>query len=577
MKAFFRSVALWIKLAATCVLLLQPTPTRLPGLVAGIACMLCLPFAVALTWLAAASVPQRRIWLWPFWTVTVAGWSAVALLLGGRIAADTGADDRQVLLFGILAAAVVAVWLIMRTNRLVLWQALPNASSGLAVVAVVAGVWFWRYESKTAAIAAQAEARWAAIGLPMGEFEATLAPIPENSGSAVARQVFREVLNQRFYKPGTDAAVVEPLIPPSADASSLVTRASRIISAKLPPRDKLDVSSLPLDSLEPYAPTLEKTYRLIVAADAPLWACNPQDGPRIDVPNLLGIRMFSQLASAESLRRLAAGDEDGASLPLKACEKLGTHLESNPTLIALMLHVSVDSMLVSRQAWLPGGDVNFDSVGRDAARWRDSLVRSLQWDAWMMLHRAPDVANAYAGQAIFSEDEDDWGILRNLPEWTRPFVAEVYVQRQCGIGALHHAEHAAICRAPRTRALRDLGARMHDRVSSSDPTICDVNVSRVTKRIHASLLLREQVNLIRTARARLAAGLPVESRDSAVLRRARWELTADSERNAVSIRLSHAPKWVYDGDVTGPEFWVLPLDGSMPWEFGAREKTLASR
>jgi len=167
-------------------------------------------------------------------------------------------------------------------------------------------------------------------------------------------------------------------------------------------------------------------------------------------------------------------------------------------------------------------------------------------------------------------------LLKWLPEWTRPYALEMYIQRECAVGALHNAEHAAICRAPRTRALRDLGTRLHDRVSSIDPTICEVNISRVTKRIHAMLLLREQVSLVRTARERLAAGQPIESRSSAVLPRATWEVTADATQKAVSIRLINGPKWVYEGDVAGPDFWVLPLDGSVPWQFRTAAKATAS-
>jgi hypothetical protein len=328
---------------------------------------------------------------------------------------------------------------------------------------------------------------------------------------------FHEILSQRFYKPGTGGAILERVVAPSKEASSLVSLACNVISAKLPPSDDVDLSQLPVAPLEAHASSLEENYLRILDSEAPVWACNPLAGPRIDVPNFLGLRMFSQLASAESLRRLAAGDEEGAKLPLEACEKLGTHLESNPTLVALMIHVAVDALLTSREARLSGTDGDFQTIGRDAARWRDALVRSLQWDAWVMLYRPDDVTHEYADNGHFGSDD---GILQHLPSWTRPFAGEIYIHRQCVMGALHNAEHAAVCRSPRTRTLSDLGAMLHERISSKNPTICEINVTRVTRRIHATLLLREQVNLIRTARERLALGESVESRDSAVLPRA---------------------------------------------------------
>ena len=575
MSAFYRSLVLWATLAAAMKLLLQPT--QMPAVVAGAGYLLCLPVAVALTWLAATVLPKSWFWRWPFWTLTVAGWLVTGLLLAGRIAAGPNSDDWQVLTFAALGSGVVALWLMARTRRSVLSEALQGLLPGVAIVVVLAGALSWAYQVRTRSLAAEAEARWAEIGLPMSEFQKTLTPIAENSGSQVVRQAFREILSQRFYKPGTGAAILEPVIPRPNAAVNLVAGARNIISVKLPPSDDLDVSKLPVDTIEPHAADLEETYRQILAAEPPKWACDPRDGARIDVPNFLAVRMFSQVASAESLRRLVAGDEDGAALPLETCEKLGTHLESNPTLVALMIHVTVDSLVASQEVRLAGADVDFETIGRDAAHWRESLVRSLQWDAWMMLHRTEDVAHDYVGDSAFNEDGEDWGILRSLPEWTRPFAAEVYMQRQCAVGALHNAEHAAICRSPRTRALRDLGARLHERVSSRDPSICDLNVSRVAKRIHATLLLREQVNLIRDSRARLMAGQNVESHNSAVLPRARWELTADPVEHTLSIRLTKAPKWVYEGEVAGADFWVLPLDGSVPWQFRAPEKTMAAR
>jgi hypothetical protein len=84
--------------------------------------------------------------------------------------------------------------------------------------------------------------------------------------------------------------------------------------------------------------------------------------------------------------------------------------------------------------------------------------------------------------------------------------------------------------------------RLHETVSTANPSAMDVNFVRASMRIHAMLLLREQTELIRNARASLAAGRPVESHDSAVLPGLRWELTADAEKNTVATRLAGAPR-----------------------------------
>jgi hypothetical protein len=85
--------------------------------------------------------------------------------------------------------------------------------------------------------------------------------------------------------------------------------------------------------------------------------------------------------------------------------------------------------------------------------------------------------------------------------------------------------------------------------------------------MYATLLLREQSELIRIARARMAAGQPVESHDSTVIPGARWEVSANVEQATVTTRLNGAPAWILTNEVTGKDFWCLPLDGSVAWQF----------
>jgi len=574
MNALLRSVALWATLAATAWLLVE-SETSAIGIMAGVFRLLSLTVAVILTWGAVAALSPSRFWRLSFWVVTVAGWLAVGLLVAGRFQGQAHFDDRQLLALATLCALLVAIWLALRTKGAPIRCALEDAIAGSVIVALVAGVFCWLYEAKTDSLTARAEMRWTEIGLPMSEFESSLAPVSENSGTRVVRQAFREILAQGFYKHGTAAAIGERVIPRSGEASNLVTHACDIISAKLPPSDDLDLSNLPVSSLESHADELEDIYRQILAAETPVWACNPLQGPGISVPNFLGIRMFSQLASAESLRRLASADEEGAARALAACEKLGANLERNPSVVALMIHVAVDALVATRQARLPASDDRLETIARDAARWRDSLVRSLQWESWLMLRRAGEVAHEYAASETQDRAEQTrW--FRYLPESIRPFTEEIYMRRQCAIGAFNDAEHAAICRSPRIRTLPDFGAGLHEAVSQKNPSICELNVSRAVMRIHATLLLREQAELIRNARARLAAGEQVSSRDSAILPGAYWECTADPLKRTVSLRLHNAPNWIYEGGVTGDGFWLLPLDGSVAWQFRVRPKSTAA-
>jgi hypothetical protein len=130
--------------------------------------------------------------------------------------------------------------------------------------------------------------------------------------------------------------------------------------------------------------------------------------------------------------------------------------------------------------------------------------------------------------------------------------------------------------SPATLALPDLGTSLHDAVSEANPSMWDANAVRCAMRINATLLLREQTELLRDARARLAAGQSVESYDSLVLPGVRWELIADVGKHTVATRLVGAPEWITKNAVTRPDFWVLPLDGSVAWQFRIPART-ASR
>jgi hypothetical protein len=143
--------------------------------------------------------------------------------------------------------------------------------------------------------------------------------------------------------------------------------------------------------------------------------------------------------------------------------------------------------------------------------------------------------------------------------------------------AWNDAEFAAIQQSPATLDLPDLGESMHHAVSKTRPCTMECNALRAAMRIEATLLLREQTVLIREARSRVAAGLPLEPRDSVVLPHVGWELTFDPEKYGVRTRLVNAPWWITRNSEEVPaEFWTIPLDGSVAWQFH-RPKNTTSR
>ncbi|MEP6673118.1 MAG: hypothetical protein ABJF10_28440 [Chthoniobacter sp.] len=562
MKALFRALPLWLLLGSLAWLLATAWDADMtqPLTIGG---LFVLPsLAVWLTAKTAAKLPVRWAWRVAFWALTISGWATLLVIAQGR--AESHPSEWRNLLLGFGLAGCTALWLPVGMRSLLTWRTIGEATAVAATIAFSSGVFLWSYEAGTHSFAAQAEARWTEIGLPMMELEKTFVLGRENDGSEVVRQVFRERVGSHFYKEGTRAAEREPVITRSEEVEQAIKRAIDIQSAILPPSDDFELPPKSVAGFEPLGPVLEADYRRILAAAPPAWASDPRDGWSINVPNFLAIRQFSQITAAEAVRRLSVGDQEGAARALAAGLHLREGLRQNPTLVSLMLDVAVDSLLSAKKVRLPAEEDGLQSIAQDAISLRAELLKRLQLEGWLCL-RFPD-------QFVENEPTAHFQI-RCLPKWARQALARPWVRRQCALAALNGAEQAVIRKSPATLSLPDLGESLHEVVSEAHPSVMEFNITRAALRIHATLLLREQTELIRDARARLAAGRPVESRDSVVLPHLRWELTADAEKGTVRTRLVGAPEWIVKNEVTGPDFWVLPLDGSVAWQFHLPSRT----
>ena len=213
--------------------------------------------------------------------------------------------------------------------------------------------------------------------------------------------------------------------------------------------------------------------------------------------------MFSQLVAADARRRLFAGDEEGAARAVAAGLRVREGLRHNPTLVSLMMDVAVGGLLAPQQVRLSASQDGLQSLARDVTSLRIELLNRLQIEAWACLHFAQEIA-----------EDGETAVPPNanfLPQWAKRIVKGRLAHRQCAVAALNGAEHAAILKSPATLILPDFGMSLYEAVSDANPSTMDLNSCRAAMRIHATLLLREQTELIRDARARIAAGHPVES------------------------------------------------------------------
>lgn len=518
----------------------------------GVAMTLIPAFCMWLTITAEPLLPQR----WPgrllFWLGTVAGWFVVAVMMQGR--AELGSAERAAVLFGAGVTVLTAAWLLFKLRPFPGWRLLGEITIVAVGWAAICGAIFLFDEAKTRELRKRGEARWTEIGLPMAEFEKTLVAGRENAGSEVLRQILREQVGMRYYKTGTRLGAAEPAIEPSEETKAFLKNAVQVLSAPLPPADDVDLSLQPVAAIQPLGARLDEDYRRILAAEPPTWASDPHEGFAISVPNFLAIRQFAQLIGADANRRLSEGDQDGAARALAAGQRMNATLRQNPTLVSLMIHVAVEALLAAKQVRLPAEEGALPAIAHDAVEMRAEFLRRVQLESWVALR--------------FVEETGEPEVAGNsLPRWLARIKGRAWRRHEMAMAALNGAEHAAIHQDPATLSLPDLGVGRHEAVSEAYPTVMEFNVSRAMMRLTATLLLREQVELIRLARASLATGAPLRPYQSVAVPSAHWEVTIDREKATASTRLVSIPEWVAKNEVTPGEFWSLPLDGSGTWQF----------
>lgn len=533
-----------------------------PLLTTGIATAVIPAFCMWLTMTAVPLLPRHWLGRLAFWLGTVAVWLWLVVVIRAR--AEFDPIERAVLLFSGGVTLLIVAWLSFRVRPFPVWRIVGEIAVVCAIYGVIAGAALYSYNAGTRALGRRAEARWAEIGLPLNEFEKTLGPGQENAGSEVLRQVLREQVYAHFYKDGTRAGKREPAIVQPQERRQLFLKIAQMADATQPPSDEVKLSAQSAALTEPLGPSLDADYRRILAAEPATWASNPHDGYFIDVPNFIGIRHLAQLAAADATRRFSEGDQEGAARALSAGLHMSAGLRQNPTLVSLMIYVAVDALIASKRVHLPAEEGGLQAVAKDATDLQSEFLKRLQLEGWLCLHS--DVA---FGNPVTPPTPG--------PRWLTQIYDDAQFQRQTMMAALNGAEHAAILKDPATRSLPDLGESRYEAVSEAHPTYMEFNASRAMMRITASLLLREQAELIRLARTRLATGTPMEPYQSAVIPVARWELVIDPEKATVSTRLVGTPDWILKNEVTKSDFWCLPLDGSVAWQFHRPVQAVSNR
>jgi hypothetical protein len=214
---------------------------------------------------------------------------------------------------------------------------------------------------------------------------------------------------------------------------------------------------------------------------------------------------------------------------------------------------------------IPGPGDSFGQIAAELAAAREQMVRTFQIEAWAIESIAPQAVGLI--QPV--------GDSREQPTWAHQFVSNLYFVRQCRQTQMSYALRTRNFLDPAMQQTPDRALRQMDEYESAHPSFA-ANTLRSAMRLESVFLLREQVEIIREARERLAAGLPAESQVSVTFPACRWEVSTDLEKRSVTTRLVNAPDWVVKNAVTAPDFWVLPIDGSVAWQFRSNAGTTAA-
>ena len=107
----------------------------------------------------------------------------------------------------------------------------------------------------------------------------------------------------------------------------------------------------------------------------------------------------------------------------------------------------------------------------------------------------------------------------------------------------------------------------------------NINFSRSWQRTNVTIILDEQIELIRQARSWLNAeptATPTEI-ESVAIPGSSWKIALDREQRTLELTLLNAPAWVTTSNVLGEGFYPMPLDGTVSWKFGPQVKAVITQ
>lgn len=414
----------------------------------------------------------------------------------------------------------------------------------------------------------KAEQRWAAIGRPMAEFEKRLDPVAENDSLRALTQDLKPFGIKSLYK-----AREPEQNPNSINVPKQVTDV--IDPSKSPRADEVDVAGRDLSYLDQHASDLDRLYQGLLQREPPVWSFVPQDGMTLRVPSYLAAHYMSQLMWVDALRKLDRGNQKEAADAVAAGLKMTSNIGKQPILLSQMIRVAIDGLYAQLIARLPEDPEALKNFSSEVQAKREMWRASVQTEVWAIM-RVVDYANS-------KPEEFNTFYANSSPlQKVRISLAQSVLKADCNLLVMAGADQIRVTEEVGDFAASDLGVeKMNEIYSRYAPvlTACHSfsdmfrpNWSRSWVRLNATLLLREQAEMIRFARAQMQSGKSgkLAELESVVIPGAKWQVSSDANTDSVSLKLTPTPAWTLNPEVIGENFFLLPLDGSKSWKVRPR-------
>jgi hypothetical protein len=435
-------------------------------------------------------------------------------------------------------------------------------------VVTLGPLFFWWTKVHIAQVRQAGEARWSAIGRPMPEFEKRLQRVNENDSLQALTRELAPFGIRSFYKPREGERDPNTIDIPNEIFDVLDPRS-------LGASDQVDFAARDFSYLESHAGDLHRLYQGILKREPAVWNFVPQDGMTLRVASFLAARKISQLICVDALHKLEQGDEKGAADAIAAGLKMTSNIGEQPILISQMIRGAIEALFAPAIARLPEGSGSFKQLVSEVETRREKWRAAAQTETCAVTQvvdylglKPEEFRSAYENKSLFGKLQ--LSLVHSL------------VENDCGFFVAGVAEQVRISEQVANLAVSDLGVKEMRAASGRHAPALTITSQlapfseafrprwdRSWIRVNAALLLREQAEQIRAARAQLRAGKSgnLGEADSVVVPGAKWYVTGDSGTNAVSLRLTPLPAWAIDREAISEDIFLLPLDGTKWWKF----------